>query len=266
VSEEFQVGCQKFYEQIVIIATRAPKTMEDISLEVGSSLIETVKTRFGVEIAVIDAHNCLGDDAPYIIPGSELANQLMLVGEEAIENVQTQKSSGLKIGAHRIYPQDIGKDEGLGECGIAVLLIEVAGQKTAYVLFDSNNMQKGLREEIIQSQIRHVDEIEVMTTDTHTVNALGPSRSGYHAIGEVTDHQKIINYVQEAITRAGEKLGEVEVGAIKGTLENVKVIGERSFENLLEGVAKAANITKTTFPVLFAVIYIFTLVFLIFIF
>ncbi len=264
IGEEFQISCQKFNEKIVLIATRSPKTMEDISLEVGLSLIDLIKSHFGTEIAIIDAHNCLGDDSPYIFPGSELANQLLIDGEKAIEKIQKQESSELKIGIHRLYP-DIKKEEGMGECGIAVLLVNVAGQRAAYVLFDSNNMVIGLREKIIQN-IKEMDEIEVMTSDTHTVNALGPSRSGYHPIGEVIDHQKIVAYVREGIKQASENLEEVEVGVIKGTLENVKIIGERSFENLLEGVAKAAHVAKTTFPVLFAVLYLSSVIFLIFFF
>ncbi|MFX1465390.1 MAG: DUF2070 family protein [Promethearchaeota archaeon] len=264
IGEEFQIGCQKFKEKIVLIATRSPKTMEDISLEVSLSLIEAIKSRFGTEIAVIDGHNCLGEDSPYIVPDSKLAKQLLTDGTNAIEKIQKQESSELRIGIHRLYP-DIKKEEGLGECGIAVLLVEVAGQKTAYVLFDSNNMIIGLREKIIQ-KIQEVDEIEVMTSDTHTVNALGPSRSGYHPIGEVIDHQKIISYVREGILQASKNIEKVEVGVIKGYLENVKIIGERAFENLLEGVARAAHTAKTTFPIIFIVLYLFSIIFLIFLF
>lgn len=264
IGEEFQIGCQKFNEKIVLIATRSPKTMEDISLEVSLSLIDAIKSRFGTEITVIDGHNCLGEDSPFIVPGSKLASQLLIDGEKAIEEIQEKKNSELKIGTHRLYP-DIKKEEGMGECGIAVLLVEVAGQRTAYVLFDSNNMITGLREKIIQN-IQEVDEIEVMTSDTHTVNALGPSRSGYHPIGEVIDHQKIISYVQEVISQASKNIEEVEVGVIQGNLENVKVIGDRGFENLLEGVARAAHIAKTTFPIIFFVLYLVSIVFLFFFF
>jgi len=264
IGEEFQIGCQKFNEKIVLIATRSPKTMEDISLEVSLSLINAIKGRFGTEITVIDGHNCLGEDSPFIVPGSKLASQFLIDGEKAIEEIQEKKNSELKIGTHRLYP-DIKKEEGMGECGIAVLLVEVAGQRTAYVLFDSNNMISGLRENIIQN-IQEVDEIEVMTSDTHTVNALGPSRSGYHPIGEVIDHKEIISYVQEVISQASKNIEEVEVGVIKGNLENVKVIGDRGFENLLEGVARAAHIAKTTFPIIFFVLYLVSIVFLFFFF
>ena len=264
IGEEFQIGCQKFNEKIVLIATRSPRTMEDISLEVSLSLIDAIKSSFGTEIAVIDGHNCLGEDSPYILPESKLAKQLLIDGEQAIAKIQKQESSELRIGIHRFYP-DITKEEGLGECGIAVLLVEVAEQRTAYVLIDSNNMIIGLREKIIQN-IQDVNEIEVMTSDTHTVNALGPSRSGYHPIGEVIDHQKIISYIQEGILQASNNMEEVEVGALKGTLENVKVIGDKGFENLLEGVARAAHTAKTTFPTIFVVLYLFSIIFLFFLF
>jgi putative membrane protein len=259
--EGFQLGCQRFSDCTVLTATRSPKTMEDISLEVGLSLLDTIKRRFGVEATLIDAHNCLNSDAPYIVPDSLLANQLKKDAEKAIEKFQIQKNSRLRVGVHRIYPQDIGKEEGMGECGIAVLLFEVAGQKAAYVHCDSNNIQKGLREKILES-IAEIDEIEVMTSDTHTVNALAPSGSGYHPLGEITDHHTIIEYIREVVIKANENLEEVEVGVIKGTLEDVKVMGDTGFETLLEGVTNGANMAKRSLPLILGALYLFSAVFL----
>ena len=45
------------------------------------------------------------------------------------------------------------------------MIVEVAGQRTAYVLFDSNNMEIGFRQEIIDAvynylkELNHFDEI-----------------------------------------------------------------------------------------------------------
>jgi len=55
----------------------------------------------------------------------------------------------------------LGETKAVGDLGIQVALVEVAGQRTAYVLVDANNMVSNLRE-IIVSALK-VDEAEVMT-------------------------------------------------------------------------------------------------------
>lgn len=68
---------------------------------------------------------------------------------------------------------DLNKNEGVGESGIKTMVIEVKNQRTAYVLFDSNNMEVGFRKEIMDSvEDLDIDEIELMTTDTHFVNTI----------------------------------------------------------------------------------------------
>ena len=69
--------------------------------------------------------------------------------------------------------ETLDKHDGVGESGIKTMIIEVDNQRTAYVLFDSNNMEIGFRQEIIDAvSDLDIDEIEVMTPDTHTVNTI----------------------------------------------------------------------------------------------
>ena len=55
--------------------------------------------------------------------------------------------------------------------GIRVAVIKVGDQETAYVQIDGNNMDPGLRDRIVEEN-ELVDEIEIITTDTHIVNTI----------------------------------------------------------------------------------------------
>ena len=74
------------------------------------------------------------------------------------------------------------KHQGIGYSGMKTMMVEVNNQRTAYVLFDSNNMELGYRETIFNAvKDLDIDEIEVMTTDTHTVNTLS---NGYKTLNK----------------------------------------------------------------------------------
>ena len=64
------------------------------------------------------------------------------------------------------------REQGFGDLGIQVLVVEVAGQRTAYVLIDGNNMAEGVRDTLLDSILTITDNAEVMTTDSHVVNTI----------------------------------------------------------------------------------------------
>ena len=62
---------------------------------------------------------------------------------------------------------------------VQVLVTEVDGQRTAYVVIDGNNMAQGVREVLLEQILKIVDNAEVMTTDSHVVNTI----SGKNPVG-----------------------------------------------------------------------------------
>ena len=102
------------------------------------------------------------------------------------------------------------------------MIVEVENQRTAYVLFDSNNMEIGFRQEIIDATSDlEIDELEVMTTDTHTVNTLS---RGYNPIG-ISKRPEIIEYVKTSIIEAIDDLEIVEVGTGTEKIRDLNTFG-----------------------------------------
>jgi len=114
-----------------------------------------------------------------------------------------------------------------------VIAVRTRDQTAAYVTIDGNNMVSGLREKILSALEKiGVNNGEILTTDTHAVTGLILTTRGYHPIGEVIDHTKLIEYIKEATMKALENVEPTKVSWRTMSVPNVKVIGKKQIETL----------------------------------
>jgi putative membrane protein len=145
----------------------------------------------------------------------------------------------------------LDKWEGIGPTGTTVYLIEVEGQKTAYIVIDGNNMVPGLREKIIEVVKKTgVDEAEVMTSDTHIVNAVSLNPRGYNPVGLVGDHKKLINTIVNMVKEALVKVQPVKVAYSIKNAEKIKIVGEKQMETLTSQILKSVSTAKKSTSIL----------------
>ncbi len=230
------VSCQVFGETVLLSFTLAPKTTEDLPQELGRIVREEADKR-GLKCAiVINAHNSI-DEA---VDMAESLGTLRDVALSCLEKAVSLPSETFEVGAHSVFPTDFSLKDGMGPGGITVIVVKVAGQKTAYVTIDGNNMITGLREKILDALASAgFDESEVFTTDTHAVSAVVLGSRGYHPVGEVMNHTTLINYIKEAAAEAVLNLENCTAGGLQITVPKVRVIGEARLESLSLLVDKA---------------------------
>ncbi|MFQ6013694.1 MAG: DUF2070 family protein, partial [Thermoplasmata archaeon] len=163
------VGCQIFDDTALLLATLAPRPTDDIDFATGFAALAAAREE-GVRGAILaDAHNCLVPGSGAMVFGSEESYALLEATRGAVRAAKGQMGDGLRVGV----ASDTGlvdPDRGLGPGGIQAFVTEVDGQKTAYLLFDGNNMVPELRERLLGSIDDLVDEAEVLTSDNHVVN------------------------------------------------------------------------------------------------
>ena len=96
------------------------------------------RSRCNVENSIIvDCHNSFTPESGEVLPGNSEVFQLI----DVIDSINPEQPKyEVKIGCYENTMGDLGKTEGIGESGIKTIVIEVDDQRTAYVLFDSNNM------------------------------------------------------------------------------------------------------------------------------
>ena len=134
------------------------------------------------------------------------------------------------------------------------MAFRVGGKVSAYVTIDGNNMVSGLRDKILYSlKDLGVDSGEVLTTDTHEVNAVVMTARGYHPLGEAIPHERLISYVKAAVVEALNNMEPTSVAWRAGGVPNVKVIGEKQIEELPFLADKSVHRAKRVAVPLFAV-------------
>jgi predicted neutral ceramidase superfamily lipid hydrolase len=114
-------------------------------------------------------------------------------------------------------------------------------------------MVSGLREKILASLLElGISSGEVLTTDTHIVNAVVMNERGYHPVGEAIDHQKLIEDINKAAVKALGNLEPAKASWRQEVIQDIKVIGEQHIDKLSlivdEGAKRAKKTSTLIFP------------------
>jgi putative membrane protein len=221
-------SCQIFDDVALMSVTLAPKTTEDIPQELGLFVQQKAEKNGLVSCTIINAHNSINETNTT----PQAAGSLREVTASCLEKAASMQCLPFEVGASSVLPE-FRLEDGMGQGGITVIVFGVGGQKAAYVVIDGNNIVSGLREEIL-SALRSIgiDIGEVFSTDTHSVSGVVLGRRGYHPVGEVMNHDKLIDYVEGAAVSALADMRLGKSGCKKISVPNIKVIGREQLENL----------------------------------
>ena len=225
-----QASCQLFGDVALFTLSLSPKKYDDLPVEVADAIMEEAEME-GVTAMVIDSHNSIGFSGKLETVNVDSVIQSARV---ALRLAITQPRSPFEAAVARVIPGEWGLDEGMGPCGIASLVIRLeTGQASAYVVVDGNNMVSGLRERVVGAvKEAGFDGAEVMTSDTHLVNALEATEQGYSPIGEETDGDRIIEYCMEAVGEAASRLRGSSAGHSRTVIPGMTVLGSKGLETL----------------------------------
>ncbi|KZX17790.1 hypothetical protein MBCUT_00850 [Methanobrevibacter cuticularis] len=256
--ENAKVGVQFFNDGMVLLNTFAPNGSDDIEFGVGLSLMTQSKKHCNVNNSiVIDCHNSFNEEKGRVLPGNPEVFQIL----DAIDKIKCVKAEEtVKIGCNYDPMETLDKSNGIGESGLKSMVIEVENQKTAYVLLDSNNMEIGFRERIFKEvENLNIDEIEVMTTDTHSVNTLS---NGYNPVG-VTNKEEIIEYIIKSINNAIDDLEPVKVGCSVNRIEGLNTFGPNNSVELVSTISSIVAVSRIVAPLIFilAILLVFVWIF-----
>ena len=241
-------SCQVFGKTAFLSFTLAPKTTEDLPQELGRIVKEEAE-KLGLECTVVvNAHNSIDDT----IDVEASLNTLSEVASKCLQKAVSLPSYSFEIGASTVFPEEFSLKDGMGSGGITAVVVNVAEQKTAYVVIDGNNLISGLREKILSAlKSSGFHESEVFTTDTHAVSAVVLGRRGYHPVGEAMEHEKLIGYITEAAKAAATNLETCNAGCLRLVVPTVRVIGQARLESLSMLVDKALRWAKRSVAPIF---------------
>jgi len=229
---------QAFGDDALVVATHAPGCADDVDFSVGLSTAAEARVGGIGDVMLVDAHNCNdglnGDGLGHVVPGSRRSFDMMTAAGRLGERLVEADRRPLRMGV-AWDPTDWEPEEGIGPLGVRVAVVEVGegetAQRTVYCLVDGNNMDPGVREELLA--VIDADEAEVMTTDTHVVNTMEATNQ----VGGEIDVEDLADVAADLVDEAVADLEPVEAGmAVERT--EVTVFGN----DRTEALASTANV------------------------
>jgi len=250
VSNSLATACCQIFGNFAFLSfTLAPKTTEDLPQELGLFVRQEAERRGLSCCIVVNAHNSIDG----VANTQEALDSLKTVAVACLEKVVSLKRLPFEVGAATVIPEEFSLKDGMGSGGITVIVVKVRKQKTAYVVIDGNNMVAGLRERALSAlHSIGINEGEVFTTDTHSVNALILGERGYHPIGEAIDHESFIGYIKGTTVAAVSDLERVKAACRSITVPDVRVIGGKLLETLCLLIDRTLQKAKTVAVPIFA--------------
>jgi len=128
------------------------------------------------------------------------------------------------------------------------LVTEVGGERTAFVLFDGNNMIPGLRDKIRERLAPLLSDVEVLTTDNHSVNV---TLGGFNPVGLQFDHGALVEATAKVVQEAIGHLEPSGAGIVSGYVEDLNVFGPESAARLTTSVNATVAILRPAFVATF---------------
>ncbi|QCC48422.1 DUF2070 family protein [Halobellus limi] len=223
---------QAFGDDALLVSTYAPGFADDVEFGVGLSAAAEARTSGLDDVVLVDAHNSndglSGPDLGHVTPGSKRAFDMIGAAGVSGQRLSAADRHGLELGVAWDETPWTPAD-GIGPLGVRVAVTAVDDQETAYVLVDGNNMEPGLRGELVEAVVEDgpLDEAEVMTTDTHIVNTVEADNQ----VGAAIDWDELRTLVCELVTEARADLEPVEAGVAVERAE-VTVFGNDRTETL----------------------------------
>jgi putative membrane protein len=228
---------QAFGDDALVVATHAPGCADDVDFSVGLSTAAEVRSAGIGNVLLVDAHNCNdgleSGDIGHVVPGSRRSFDMMTAAGRLGERLAAADRHPVRVGV-AWDPTDWTPAEGIGPLGVRVAVVEVGEgddvQRTVYCLVDGNNIDPGVREELLAAI--DADAAEVMTTDTHVVT----TTEATNQVGSAIDVDDLAGVVTTLLEEASADLEPVEVGlAVEHT--EVTVFGN----DRTEALASTAN-------------------------
>lgn len=211
---------QRFGDSILMVTTRSPDMTEDMDYSIGRIIMGESRGKYS-NIGFVDAHNCMLEKGHIIYPSTEEGNEFITGGTNAMNSMLDEEMFPLRVGVSSVK-LPYTREQGFGDMELITMVTEADKVKTAYVLFDGNNVKAGVRDILRDAVLKSgVDEAEIMSTDTHVVNTL----SGMNPVGFVISPDDILPYVLKTVNEAIADLSDAEVGAATEVCKNVDVFG-----------------------------------------
>ena len=233
-----RAGGLLFDKTALLFLSLSPHGMEDLTMDIRTQIEQFAKNRNFEQVMIVDTHNAMGDEI-----SKEDSEDLLIAAKSTLDTLKTKQSYPFKFGYQNSSDMNIKKaDIAMG--GIAILCLEINEKKYFVGWADANNMENGVREQIVKHFANIGYElIEICTSDTHFTADGARNKNGYFQLGMISKPTQLANWYLELAQKAEKQMNECSFEILENQ-SKVKVMGSDIYADYLKCMNKSMNITK----------------------
>lgn len=227
-----------FDKTAVLILSLSPHGMEDVPLYVKNELEQYAKNRGFEKILIVDSHNAMGEEI-----SKNDADDLFKAAKSNLDTLRIKESYSLETGYANLENAEIKADD-LGPSGIGILCLKVNEEKFFIGWSDSNNMQNGLREEVVNYFTKHgYNLIEMCSSDTHYKTKEARNKHGYFTFGSVSAFEDVASWYLNLAKKAEQTISPASFESLQHETD-VKVMGTTQLEDYSKSLDRTMRLTQ----------------------
>ena len=233
-----RAGGLLFDKTALLFLSLSPHGMDDLTMDIRTQIEQFAKNRNFEQVMIVDTHNAMGDEI-----SKEDSEDLLIAAKSTLDTLKTKQSYPFKFGYQNSNDMNIKKaDIAMG--GIAILCLEINEKKYFVGWADANNMENGVREQIVKHFANIGYElIEICTSDTHFTADGARNKNGYFQLGMISKPTQLANWYLELAQKAEKQMNECSFEILENQ-SKVKVMGSDIYADYLKCMNKSMNITK----------------------
>jgi len=238
----------------ILFLSLSPYGSEDFPSSIKNKLEAFSKNCNLESILIIDCHNAMGKKISV-----EDENDLLESAKKNLVALINKEKYVFEFGYANSDNMNLQTTD-LGCSGISILCLSINAKKYFVGWADSNNMENGVREKIINKFIENgYNLLEICTSDTHYTTRSVRNKNGYYQFGAITNYTDIERWYLQIAKNA---LIKTKTSAFFEILQNkteVKVMGSTIYKKYSKAVDNSIIITKI-FLVLSTGFFFFTMI------
>jgi putative membrane protein len=222
----------------LLFLSLSPHGMEDIPSYMKTEISQYAKNRNYSKMMIVDCHNAMGGEI-----SKEDGDDMLKAAKSCLDTLITKDSFPIEFGYANSDDMDVWTED-LGMSGLGVVCLKINEKKYFLGWADSNNMENGVREKIIDNFSKNDYQLlEICTSDTHYAPVKPRNRNGYYQLGLITSADKLSKWFLDIAKRSEETTASAKFEILENETE-VKVMGSEIYEDYSKALDNSLKITK----------------------
>ncbi len=222
----------------LLFLSLSPHGMEDIPSYIKTEINQYGKNRNYSRMNIVDCHNAMGEEI-----SKEDGEDMLKATKSCLDTLITKDSFPIEFGYANSDDMDVWTED-LGMGGLGIVCLKINEKKYFLGWADSNNMENGVREKIIDNfSKREYQLLEICTSDTHYAPVKARNRNGYYQLGLISSADKLSKWFLEIAKNAEEKTTSAKFEILENET-SVKVMGTKIYEDYSKALDNSLKITK----------------------